>query len=70
VQRRHFNGNPARCFLLEDAEEVMERVLPRTARAIAAVTTHLRVAFPPQWLADTIFAGIVRNMKPLGDIPN
>jgi serine/threonine-protein kinase HipA len=68
VQRRHFNSTAARCFLRVNAEEVIERVLARTAGAIEAVAARLPVGFP-QRVADTIFAGIVRNTKLLGDMP-
>jgi serine/threonine-protein kinase HipA len=65
VQRRHFNSTAARCFLRADAEDVIERVLARTAGAIEAVAARLPTGFPER-VADTIFNGIARSAKQLG----
>jgi hypothetical protein len=47
---------------------VIERLLARTAVAIDAVAAGLPVRFL-QPVADTTFAGIVRNAMLLGDTP-
>lgn len=64
VQRRHFNDTAARCFLRADAEDVIERVLARTAGAIDAVAGRLPPGFPQQ-VAASIFEGLAQSAKQL-----
>lgn len=64
-QRRHFNSTAARCFMRDDAEEVIERVLARTNGAIDAVCARLPTGFPEQ-VAASIFDGIARSARQLG----
>lgn len=68
VQRRHFSSAAAKCFLRADAENVIEGILARTYAAVDAVDARLPAEFP-QLVAETIFAGIVRNAKLLGGMP-
>jgi len=68
VQRRHFNSTAARCFLRADAEDLIERVLARTTGAIEAVAARLPAGFP-QHVAETIFAGMERSARQLGEMP-
>ncbi len=68
VQRRHFNSTATRCFLRADAEEVIERVLVRTAGAIEAVAARLPTGFP-QRVADAIFAGVELSAQRLREMP-
>jgi serine/threonine-protein kinase HipA len=67
VQRQHFNSTAAKCSLRADADDVIERVLERTAGAIDAVAARLPLGFP-QRVAETVFAGVERSAQQLGSM--
>jgi serine/threonine-protein kinase HipA len=68
VQRRHFNQTASRYFLRVDAEDVIERVLERSASAIDSVAKRLPPGFPER-VAATIFEGVARSARRLAAMP-
>lgn len=68
IQRRHFNSTAVKCFLRNDAEDIIERILQRTPGAIDAVAKRLPAGFPDQ-VANAVFDGLSKSAEHLSTMP-
>lgn len=68
VKRRHINSTAAQCFYGADAEDIIERVLERSAGAIERVAARLPTAFPEK-VAEKVFSGLLWSAEQLEKMP-